>query len=194
MGFVGYNALNGCAKVFLGDHCKTLYASSLMLRVLNANEVEYNEDLLKEIEEHKLMQFENILSELNAGHWGLGVFVVKEGSPKYRGTCYKVTFPWEIKELLWGERGVELLESGVTYLTEFNCGQKFIDDLDFVTEDASGKRSHAIVRRIKCYNELSSFDVLYEGDAFPYYLWSMENLGKEVLKLFENYNASDLPW
>lgn len=192
MAFVSVSAYDGEMFFGLGCYEKILYDHTLMRRLFDANGVEYDEDLLKEYEECKLMQFEKKLCNLNAGPYGFGVFVMQEGDRKFRGVCHKVDSPWEICELLWFAARGELLEAGIVSEDPFNrlCS----DDLQFVTKSTSGNRLLAVVRKLLREYEESSFDVLFEGDCYPHFVASTKELGKEALSLFKNYNASDLPW
>lgn len=169
--------------ICLGCYDKLLYDHTLTMRLFDASATDYDEDLLGECEERKLEQFENLLGELNAGPYGFGVFVMKEGDVKNRGVCYKVDAPWEIRELLWFGAENELLEAGIAS-----------NDLQFTVKDASGNRSLATVRKLLRRREETSFDVLFQGDCFSHFIVSTRSVGEDALKLFEDYNASDLPW
>ena len=192
MAFVSVSAYDGVMTFCLGCYEKLIYDHTLMRRLFDANGVEYNEDLLKEYEEHKLMQFEKVLCDLNAGPYGFGVFVMQEGDRKFRGACHKINSPWEIRELLWFAARDELLEAGIVSEDPFNrlCS----NDLQFVIKSSSGIRLLAVVRKLLWEYEESSFDVLFEGDCYPHFVASTKELGKDALSLFRNYNAEDLPW
>lgn len=184
----------GKSKVFRGCYGKDLYSWSAMfttLKVYGGDELEIDDDNLKEFEEKKLWEFEALLDNTPDAGFGFVAYSFRDGEPYGKEPEYFwLANASEIKEL-WYDQGLgELLEAGVGFETRLVGEGRFekngVGDLQFVLRGRDGREILTTVRR--CLDEYERTDDWY-FDAIV----STEPVGKDVCVIFEDYNAHNLP-
>lgn len=184
----------GKSKVFRGCYGKDLYSWTAMfttLKVYGGDELEIDDDALKEIEEKKLWEFEALLDKIPDAGFGFVAYSFRDGEPYDKEPEYFwLADASEIKEL-WYDQGLgELLEAGVGFGTSRNVDCRYDDsdvgDLQFVLRGRDGREILTTVRR--CLDEYDR-----TGDWYFDAIVSTEPVGKDVCKIFEKYNAHNLP-
>lgn len=181
-------------KVFKGCNVKDLYSWTAMfttLKVYGGDELEIDDDALKEIEEKKLWEFEALLDKIPDAGFGFVAYNFRDGEPYDKEPEYFwLANASEIKEL-WYDQGLgELLEAGVGFQSSrfggTGCADSDVGDLQFVLRGRDGREILTTVRR--SLDEYDKTDDWY-FDA----IISTEPLGKDVCQIFEKYNAHNLP-
>ena len=149
----------GKSKVFRGCYGKDLYSWTAMfttLKVYGGDELEIDDDALKEIEEKKLWEFEALLDKSPDAEFGFVAYSFRDGEPYDKEPEYfGLANASEIKEL-WYDQGLgELLEAGVGFGTSRNVDCRYDDsdvgDLQFVLRGRDGREILTTVRR--CLDE-----------------------------------------
>lgn len=184
----------GKSKVFRGCYSKDLYSWTAMfttLKVYGGDELEIDEDALKEIEEKKLWEFEALLDKIPDAGFGFVAYSFRDGEPYDKDPEYFwLMDATEIKEL-WRDQGLgELLEAGIGFGARRDVNSRYADadvgDLQFVLRVRDGREVLTTVRRLlEEYNRT--------GDWYFNAIVSSASVGNDVCKIFKKYDAHNLP-
>lgn len=181
-------------KIIKGCNVKDLYSWTAMyttLKVYGGDELEIDDDALKEIEEKKLWEFEALLDKIPDAGFGFVAYSFRDGEPCDKEPEYFwLADASEIKELWRDQELGELLEAGVGFETRRDGEGRYekydVGDLQFVLRGRDGLEVLTTVRR--CLDEYDR-----TGDRYFDAIVSTEPVGKDVRKIFKKYNAHNLP-
>ncbi|MBP3556084.1 MAG: hypothetical protein J6K20_00050 [Thermoguttaceae bacterium] len=192
MAFVG--KINDKSKVLRGCYGKDLYSWTAMfttLKVYGGDELEIDDDALKEIEEKKLLEFEALLDKIPDAGFGFVAYSFRDGDPYDKEPEYFwLANASEIKEF-WYDQGLgELLEAGVGFGMSRNVDCRYDDsdvgDLQFVLRGRDGREVLTTVRRLLGeYNRT--------GDWYFNAIVSSASVGNDANEIFKKYDAHNLP-
>lgn len=184
----------GKSKIFKGCYAKDLFSWTAMfttLKVYGGDELEIDDDALKEIEEKKLWAFEALLDKIPDAGVGFVAYSFRDGEPYDKDPEYFWLMDVsEIKEL-WYDQGLgELLEAGIGFGARRDVDSRYADadvgDLLFVLRGRDGREVLTTVRRLLDeYNRT--------GDWYFNAVVSSASVGNDADEIFKKYDAHNLP-